>query len=270
LDGISHAQLAAELGCSEPAARSLVHRARVGLTKLEVGRGTPCAEVREELVRAQDARRRAPARALRHLAGCGACRDFRTARRAERRAFALLMPGPLALLGAGAGALKLVIGGGAGHGAASKAGAAATATVIAAAGVAGSVAVAPEVFRAGAPAPVALRSPALPSAGVARGAALPRGTAVVRRTVALRAGVRIHPDLRLGCPAGLAVADLLAPRGARLDVGYAPDTIIGLSRSAHVRLRGAPLPAPGAATVAILCKRPDAGGSLRWSRPSHG
>jgi len=266
LDGVSHAQLAAELGMSEPAARSLVHRARVGLTKLEVGRGTPCAEVREELVAAHDARRRAPARALRHLTACGACRDFRTALRAERRAFALLIPGPLVLLGGiglgggGAGALKLA----GGHGAASKAGAGVTAGVLAVAGVAGGIAAAPEVFRAGDPAPAALRSPALPAAGVARGAALPRGTAVVRRTVALRAGVRVHPDLRLGCPAGLAVADLLAPRGARLDIGYAPGTIIGLSRSAQVRLRSAPLARPGSASVAILCKRPDAGGSLRW------
>lgn len=265
LDGVSHAQLAAELGLTEPAARSLVHRARVGLTKLELGRGTPCALVREELIAAHDARRRAPARAIRHLAGCGACRDFRTALRAERRAFALLAPGPLMLLGGtmGLGALKL----GVGHGAVTKASAGATAGVLAVGGVAGGLALAPEVFRAGDPAPVALRSPALPAAGLARGAALPGGTAVVRRTVALRGQVRVHPDVRLGCPAGLAVGDLLAPGGARLDVGYTPDTIIGLSRSARIRLRSAPLPHDATATVAILCKRPDAGGSLRWSGP---
>jgi hypothetical protein len=97
--------------------------------------------------------------------------------------------------------------------------------------------------------------------------ALPPGTAVVRRTVALRAGVRVHPDLRIGCPAGLAVADLLSPRGARLDTGYAPETIIGLSRSARILLRSAPLRSDSIATVAILCKSPDAGGSLRWSGP---
>ncbi len=196
-----------------PRRGSLVHRARVGLTKLEVGRGTPCAVVREELVAAHDGRRRAPARALRHLAGWGACRDFRTALRAERRAFALLTPGPLILLGGGLGlgTIKLV----GGHGAVSKASAGVTASVVAVAGVAGGVAVAPQIFRAGDPAPVALHSPALPAAGVARGMALPRGTAVVRRTVALRAS-RVHPDLRLGCPAGLAVADLLtrAVRGS--------------------------------------------------------
>jgi RNA polymerase sigma factor (sigma-70 family) len=264
LDGVSHAQLAAELGLSEPAVRSLVHRARVGLTKLEVGRGTPCAVVREELVTAHDARRRAPARALRHLAACSACRDFRTALRAERRAFALLLPGPLVLLagGAGAGAVLKLVGG---PSAASKSGA--VAAGLATIGVAGGIAAAPEIFRAGDPAPTALRSPALPAAGLARGMALPNGTAVVRRTVTLRAGLRVHPDLRIGCPAGLAVADLLSPRGARVDTSYTPDTIIGLSRSARIRLRSAPLPSESAATVAILCKRPDAGGSLRWSGP---
>jgi RNA polymerase sigma factor (sigma-70 family) len=264
LDGVSHAQLAAELGLSEPAVRSLVHRARVGLTKLEVGRGTPCAVVREELIAAHDTRRRAPARALRHLAACGACRDFRTALRAERRAFALLAPGPLMLLagGAGVGAVLKLVGG---PSAASKSGA--VAAGLATIGVAGGIAAAPEIFRAGDPAPTALRSPALPAAGVARGMALPHGTAVVRRTVALRAGLRVHPDLRIGCPAGLAVADLLSPGGARVDTGYAPDTIIGLSRSARILLRSAPLPRDSTATVAILCKAPDAGGSLRWSGP---
>jgi RNA polymerase sigma factor (sigma-70 family) len=261
IDGATHAQLAAEMGLSEPAARSLVHRARVALTRLEVGRGTPCAEIREDLVAAHDRRRRPTARALRHLAACGPCRDFRAALRTERRALALLVPGPLALvaLGAGVGALK--------GGVASKAGAGMAATAVALAGVAGGMASAPEIFRAGDAAPVALRSPALPAHGVARGTALPRGTAVVRRTVALRAGVRAHPDVTVGCPAGLAVADLLPPRGARVDAAYGPGTIVGLSATARVRLSGVPLRQDARATVAILCKRPDAGGSPRWSGP---
>jgi RNA polymerase sigma factor (sigma-70 family) len=260
LDGVSHAQLADELGMTVPAVRSLVHRARLGLTRLEDGRGTPCADVREELLTAHDRRRRAPARALRHLAGCGACRDFRVALRAERRAFALLVPGPLVVLG-GAVGLKLV----AGHGAASKVTAGVTAGVVAVVGVAG-VAAGPEIFRGGELAPVALRSPALPPVGVPRGAALPAGTAVVRRTVMVRAGVRVQPELRLACPAGLSVADLLPPRGARLNAGYAPGTIVGLSRVATVRLESAALRHDASASVAILCKRADGGGSLRWPR----
>lgn len=267
IDGASHAQLAAELGLSEPAVRSLVHRARVALTRLEVGRGTPCAEIRADLVVAHDERRRASARALRHLAACGPCRDFRTALRAERRAFALLLPGPLALLaGGGLAGIKLAVAGGA----PSKAGAGLAATAVAVAGVAGGVAAAPEIFRGGDPAPVALRSPALPAHGVARGSALPAGTAVVRRTVALRARLRVHADVSVVCPGDLAVADLLPPRGARVDAGYAPGTILGLSRGARVLLRGVPPRHDARVTVGILCKRPDGAGSLRWSGPSHG
>jgi RNA polymerase sigma factor (sigma-70 family) len=265
IDGVTHAQLATELGLSEPAVRSLVHRARVALTRLEVGRGTPCAEIRADLVVAHDERRRASARALRHLAACGACRDFRAALRAERRAFALLLPGPLALLLAGGGlaGLKLAVVGSA----PSKAGAGLAATAVAVAGVAGGVAAAPEIFRGGDPAPIALRSPALPAHGVAAGAALPAGTAVIRRVIAVHARTRVHPDVTFACPEGLAVADLLPPRGARVDAGYAPGTILGLSRGARVTLRSAPLAHDARATVAILCKRPDGAGSLRWSGP---
>jgi hypothetical protein len=82
LDGITHAQLARELGMSEPATRSLVHRARGTLAKLEGGRRATCEDVRDDLLAAHDERRRPQARTLRHLAGCAACRDFRTALRA--------------------------------------------------------------------------------------------------------------------------------------------------------------------------------------------
>ncbi|HET6505919.1 MAG TPA: sigma-70 family RNA polymerase sigma factor [Baekduia sp.] len=261
LDGITHAQLARELGMSEPAARSLVHRARGTLAKIEGGRRADCDEVRAELLAAHDARHRPPARALRHLTACPRCREFRVALKAERRALRLLAPAPLLLtvLGAGGGVgVKL--------GGASK-GAAVTAGALAVAGVAGIVG-AEQVFGPGDPAPVALSSPALPAHGVAKGVALPRGTAIVRRDVLLRAGARHAPrTLRIGCPAGLAVADLLPPTGARLDVSYVPGTVVGVARSATIRLRlnGAPPAADRRARVGILCKRPDATGSLRWS-----
>jgi hypothetical protein len=138
---------------------------------------------------------------------------------------------------------------------------------VAVAGVAGIVG-GQEVFGPGDPAPVALSSPALPARGVAKGVALPRGTAVVRREVLLRAGVRRAPrTLRVSCPAGLAVADLLPPAGARLDASYAPGTVVGVARTATIRLRlgGAPARVDRRARVGVLCKRPDATGSLRWS-----
>lgn len=103
--------------------------------------------------------------------------------------------------------------------------------------------------------------------------ALPRGTAVVRRDVLLRAGVRRAPrTLRITCPAGLAVADLLPPSGARLDVSYAPGTVIGVAESATIRLRlnGAPPAGDRHARVGVLCKRPDATGALQWSAAAQG
>jgi hypothetical protein len=249
------------MGMSEPAARSLVHRARSTLAKIEGGRRAACDDVRAELLAAHDARRRPPGRALRHLAACPACREFRTALRAERRAMRMLAPAPLLLSVIGAsGGLGLKFGG------ASK-GAVVAASAVAVAGVAGIVG-AEEVFGPGDPAPMALSSPALPAHGVAKGVALPRGTAVVRRDVLLRAGARRAPaTLRITCPSDLAVADLLPPAGARLDVSYAPGTVVGVARTALIRLRlhGTPPPADRHARVGILCKRPDATGSLRWS-----
>lgn len=261
LDGISHAQLARELGMSEPAARSLVHRARGTLAKIEGGRRAACDDVRAELMAAHDARRRPQARSIRHLAGCSACREFRTALKAERRALRVLAPAPLLLAMAGAGGgIGVKLGG------ASKA-AVVTAGAVAVAGVAGIVG-AEQVSGPGDPAPMALSSPALPAQGVQKGAALPRGTAVVRREVLLRAGARRAPrTLRITCPAGLAVADLLPPSGARLDVSYAPGTVVGVAETATIRLRlnGAPVPAERRARVSILCRRPTASGSMRWS-----
>lgn len=269
LDGITHAQLARELGMSEPAARSLVHRARGTLAKIEGGRRAGCDEVRDELLAAHDGRRRPQARTLRHLATCPACRDFRTALRAERRALRMLAPAPLLLtvIGAGGGlGLKLS---GAGV---SKGGALTTASVVAVAGVASMVG-AQEVFGPGDPAPVALSSPALPAHGIDKGVALPRGTSVVRRKVVIPAGTqRVPRTVRLTCPAGLAVADLLPPSGARLNVSYAPGTIMGVADTAAVRLAlSGPAPTHDRkATVSILCKRPDATGSLRWSAAAQG
>ena len=86
----------------------------------------------------------------------------------------------------------------------------------------------------------------------------------MRRSVAARDGA-----VRLVCPTGLAVADLLPPRGARVDAGYAPGTIVGLSRIATVAVHSRTA-ATSHVTLAILCKRPDGGGSLRWSARGDG
>ena len=104
LDGVSHDELASELGLTSGATRSLVHRARGALTRAAEGRSIGCTDVRPDIFDAYDRRRRPTARTLRHLATCPACRTLQSALRAQRRTLAVLAPpaGLLALLGAGA------------------------------------------------------------------------------------------------------------------------------------------------------------------------
>src|SRR5262249_53834683 len=113
------------------------------------------------------------------------------------------------------------------------------------------------VFEAGDPAPVALRSIALPHGGVSRGAALPPGVAVVQQRVEARAA-----QVTLRCPGGLRSIDVLRPQGARVTITYAPGSVPGIGRTAKLLLR----PAPGAhgrpVLVGLLCRRADAYGSV--------
>jgi RNA polymerase sigma factor (sigma-70 family) len=74
LDGLSHEQVAAELGITPGASKSLVYRARETLTRAQTARDAHCQDVRFALLRAHDAKRRAPMNALRHVAGCSDCR----------------------------------------------------------------------------------------------------------------------------------------------------------------------------------------------------
>lgn len=248
VDGVSHEQLAAELGISTKATRGLVHRARMGLARAAAGRSAGCADVRAELLAAHDERRRLGAGGLRHLAVCPSCRALRAALRRQRRAVAVLVPPPL-LLG-GVAALKLAVAG--------KASIGKTATVVAiGATMATGAGLGVRVFEAGDPAPMALRSIALPHGRMSAGTALPPGVAVVQRTVAVDAG-----SLTLRCPGDLRAVDVLPPRGARVTVTYAPTAVPGASASASLVLR----PAPGArgrqVVLGVLCRRPDARGSV--------
>ena len=84
IDGLTHEQVAAELGVSPGASRSLVLRARETLTRAAAARGADCEDVRADLLRAHDARRRASVSALRHVASCSQCRAFRTALKHDR------------------------------------------------------------------------------------------------------------------------------------------------------------------------------------------
>ena len=64
----------------------------------------------------------------------------------------------------------------------------------------------------------------------------------------------------LACPPGLRLADLLPPEGGRVSAHYGAATTIGADRSGEIVLTG---PARDAdVTVAALCRRPDAAGSI--------
>ncbi|MDQ3741523.1 MAG: hypothetical protein M3389_11345, partial [Actinomycetota bacterium] len=58
---------------------------------------------------------------------------------------------------------------------------------------------------------------------------------------------------------GLVVADLLPPGGGRVDAAYAPATVPGRSRVAHVRIRSRDAQEAG---LAVLCRRPSPDGSI--------
>ncbi len=258
VDGISHSALASELGVSEQATKNLVHRARTNLVKHEEARSTDCRDVRLTLLEAHDEGRRASAAAYRHLATCSGCRTFRAGLKDTSRAVALVVPAPLLLVAVGV--LVGKVGAASAKGAMVKTGATAAVGVALTAGV---VVGGLEVFRPGDPSPQSAKSLALPRGGVAKGAPLPAGTAVVRRTVRFAAGRPGAATVTLPCPTGLRVADLLSSRGA--GAAYARGTIVGASRSARVLVE----PRPGTATarVSLLCKAPDARGSIVAGTP---
>ena len=256
IDGISHAQLAHELGSTEQATKNLVLRARTNLIKAEKARTSECDPVRRDLLTAHDDGRRASASSYRHLTSCRECRHFRSALKDTRKAAALLLPGPLLLIAFG------VITGKAAASTAAK-GVAAKAGATAATGVAavGALGVGVQVWQAGDPAPQALDSPALVER-VEAGGAIPRGAAVVRARVKLAAGRADHPVVTVPCPPGLRVADLLETEGVKLATRYASGTVVGASERARVAFERRSLDRPATAGVSILCKVPDDRGSV--------
>jgi len=257
LDGLTHEQVAAELGITTQATKSLVFRARANLVRGREARTADCEGVRATLLEAADAHRRAPAGALRHVAVCAPCRAFRHELKLSGQALAILNPGLLLVgLGGAGGALY----GLAGKGAAVKAGVAATAG-IAAVGV---VIAGTQVFGPGDPSPQVVRSPAVPRGVLAARQPIPAGTSIVRRRLVLPAGSTPLGAVRFSCPAPMRVADLLpVGGGVPLRAAYARGTVVGASRSARVLLSAPARPAEATVTVAILRRRPAAGGSIR-------
>ena len=260
VDGVSHAALADELGVSPQATKNLVHRARMNLVKQRDARSSDCEAVRADLLEAHDEGRRASSASYRHLATCADCRQFRAGLRATRRAAAILMPMPLMVV-----AFGLLTGKAA---AATAKGAMVKSAATAAAGVAitaGAVGVGVQVFGPGEPAPQSATSRALPSGELAKGGTVPAGTAMVRRTVTLAPGRADAPTVTLPCPAGTRVADLVGARGA--SASYARGTVVGVSAVATVLVQPRPGSKAPSAVVTVLCKRPDASGSIVAGKP---
>ena len=233
----------------------LVYRARTNLVKQR--RGALDGTAHRYVQRACSRPTTTAAARRRHLPPPGRLRRVpgvpgRAARHPQGRGHPV--PGPLLL-----GALGVLAGKGAvagGKGAVAKTGA----TVAAGAAVtAGAVGIGVEVFHRGDPAPQAAVSRALPEGRLAAGQPLPAGTAIVRRTVAVPAGAAGRAmTVALDCPAPLRVADLIASAGTTAT--YAPGTIVGASTRAQVLVE----PRPGAkvARITMLCKAPDATGSI--------
>lgn len=222
LEGLSHESVAAQLGVTPEATRMLVVRARENLVKSVAARDASCPDIRDDLARAHDGRRRPSEHARRHLRTCEPCSSYRAQLRSTSRQVRLLHPGPafLALLGAGKLGGLGVFGGGA------KSVAGVAAVVAVTAGAAGVVIVDHPTLRAGDPAPRAV-----PGARVVLGQTIRRGTRLPAGTAQIERTVRVPPVRRmtstlvpLTCPARY-VARAVAPgedvvnetvRGARL------------------------------------------------------
>ena len=128
LEGLSYADLAAALQVSVPAVKSLLVRARIGLTEAAEARNTACCEIRDDLALSFGKGVRASAKARKHMRECDGCRDYRTQLRTVQQGLGALNPGSHAGLfakllglggsaaagggGAAAGGGALVAGGG--------------------------------------------------------------------------------------------------------------------------------------------------------------
>ena len=118
LEGLSYAELADALGVTIPSVKSLLVRARIGLTEAREARDTACIEIRADLAAAHGKGVRGSGRARRHLRDCPGCADYRTALRGVREGLAALGGSPTGL-----GVIAKLLGlGGAGGGAAATAG----------------------------------------------------------------------------------------------------------------------------------------------------
>ncbi len=132
LGGMSYADVAAALGVTVPAVKSLLVRARIALAQASEARDTACSEIRGQLTLAHDRGVRPGGTARRHMRDCNGCRHFHRELRGVSRRFAAMVPtlGPVGVLAkvlgfggsGGAAAGGAAAGGAAGTGALASAG----------------------------------------------------------------------------------------------------------------------------------------------------
>src|SRR4051812_2750140 len=91
LGDLSHADIAAVVGCEATKVKSLVFQARSSLIETRKARAIPCHEIREQLATATGgALRRRPLR--RHLRACAGCAEFRNEVMRQRKTLAAILP----------------------------------------------------------------------------------------------------------------------------------------------------------------------------------
>jgi len=120
LSGMPYADVAGVLGVSVPAVKSLLMRARTGLTQAREARSVACAAIQQQLLEAHGRGVRPSWMARRHLRDCASCRECRAELRGSGRQVAVFAP---------FGFLAKLFGGGAGGGTAAGASGAFGATV---------------------------------------------------------------------------------------------------------------------------------------------
>ena len=91
LRDLSHADVAAALGCEAANVKGLVFRARAGLIERREARGASCEEVQQELATARGGELRR-GKLRHHLRSCSACSHYLEEVRAQRKRMALILP----------------------------------------------------------------------------------------------------------------------------------------------------------------------------------
>jgi RNA polymerase sigma factor (sigma-70 family) len=258
LDDQTAAQVAARFGVTVSAAHKLANRARENLIKTRAARDAGCPDIRATLLDAHERGVRPTEHALRHVKECEACRAYqRDVRRLSKQLHALNPAFGLPVLGA---VLKLAGGGGAKT-------AVGIATVLAVAATGGVVVLKSAVHHSGDPSPFRLAG--IRDANgrpVTRGAAVPGRTAVVTALVNIpprQATSTTPPTVTLPCPENMRFAGYAEPeRRGPFFWQAMPETIPGYSTKVQIDLDQHGLKRVVKGTIAIICMRPDANGSI--------